>query len=339
MNKRPDEQQIDDFLQNTANSEEARIVLKWLATSEGQDYVSSCFDKDQSEANPEAEFLIDHPVPSLRMYRNIEAKIQKYERKQLRLNTFRKSWMKVAAVIVIPLLIAVGVMFWTEHSKTQKTIAWQEIYVPCGEKYQVVFLDGTRVLLNSDTRLKYPATFNGRFRQVFLSGEAYFYVHKNPDQPFLVHTRDLTVKVTGTSFNVKAYTDENRVTTTLDKGRISLLFPNIHYQEYVLKPGQQAVFAKAKRSLSIDSVKMGESSIWWNNVLVFNDTSLPQLLRTLERHYKVKFKIMNSEISKYTYTIRFDNESFDSVLAQLKEITPIQCIMKNGVIEVSKSKH
>jgi ferric-dicitrate binding protein FerR (iron transport regulator) len=282
---------------------------------------------------------VDSPeVRTAKMFRLIMEKIYADQAAESTLQTRRifPNWLKVAAAIFIPLLIT-NAIIWFVLEKPNSQIAWQEVYVPKGEKQQVIFQDGTRVWLNSDSKLKYPVEFAGNQREVKLEGEAYFKVKKNPKKPFIVMVNNLSIKVLGTSFNVKAYHDEKLITTTLDEGKISLLTKQKNEPvEYALLPGQEAYYSKTSSDITVVKSEVGQNSSWKEKKLTFNNTPFLEVVKTLERWYNVKFIIMDQKLSTYTYTITFRNEPLQNVLFGLEKITPISYQIKNGTVEIRK---
>lgn len=124
-------------------------------------------------------------------------------------------WTKWVAIFIV--MLSMGYM--TYRLSQMEDIELNEIYSPKGEKMIVILADGTRVDLNADTHLYYPERFSGKNREVILSGEAYFSVEKDSDHPFIVRSKDMMVKVTGTKFNVRAYKEDSCIVTTLDEGK------------------------------------------------------------------------------------------------------------------------
>ncbi|MDP4208333.1 MAG: DUF4974 domain-containing protein [Bacteroidota bacterium] len=334
MYPKPDEKLIEAYLQNTCTPEEATTVLKWLSTPEGHEFLESRIEKDIVGIDNGDEYLIDHEVRSAYIYQKINDSISSLNKPENILR-IRSQWLKIAAAIFIPLLVANAVL-WHIFTRSESKPEWQEVYVPKGEKLQVMFQDGSKVWLNSDSHLKYPVAFTGSLRQVNLDGEAYFVVKKNPRKPFIVHLANLDVKVTGTSFNVKAYNDENNITTTLDEGKVSLLLKHGTKPEYILKPSQQAIYSKGNGQVSIMSSVNGQNSTWKENKIVFNDTPLPEVIKILERWYNVKFATPNPKLPLFKYTISFKNETLQNVLFGLEQITPVHFEMKNGIVEIRK---
>ncbi len=334
----PDEKLLEKFLENKCTLEEARAVIKWVSSSEGRLIAENQFDKDMALMENSGQDIDNKDIRTAYMFKKIMEKIiaDESEESSPQVHRLVPSWLKIAAAILIPLLIT-NAIIWFILEKPTDEIAWQELYVPKGDKQQLIFQDGTRVWLNSDTKLKYPIEFSGNQREVKLEGEAYFEVKKNPKKPFFVRLNNLSVKVTGTSFNVKAYHDENVITTTLDKGKISLLTRQENGpMEYGLLPGQQAAYSKITSAVDVVKSAIGQNSSWKEKKLIFKDTPLPEVIKVLERWYNMKFIIMDQRLLTYTYTITFQNESLQNVLSELEKITPIKYQINNGIVEIKK---
>jgi ferric-dicitrate binding protein FerR (iron transport regulator) len=338
MQNTPNEKLLEKFLENNCTPVEARDVLEWITSPEGRLIAETQFDKELTLFENPDQYIDNQQVRTAYMYRKIMEKLIDDESEDSTPQTRRltPNWLKVAAAILIPLLITNSVI-WFIIEKPNNNIAWQEISVPKGEKQQVIFQDGTRVWLNSDSKLKYPVEFSGNQREVKLEGEAYFEVKKNPQKPFFVRMNNLSVKVTGTSFNVKAYNDENTITTTLDDGKVSLITQQKKEpKEYTLQPGHEAFYSKNSSAIEIKETAIGLNSKWKQKELTFKDTPLFEVAKILERWYNVKFIVMDQGLFAYTYTITFYNEPLQNVLIGLEKITPIRCQINNGTVEIRK---
>lgn len=336
-----DEKLLEKFLEDQCTPKEARDVLEWLSSPEGRLIAENRFDRDiVLMENPDQN--LDSPeVRTAKMFRLIMEKIYADQAAESTLHIRRlfPNWLKLAAAIFIPLLIT-NAIIWYLLEKPNSQIAWQEVYVPKGEKQQVIFQDGTRVWLNSDTKLTYPVEFAGNQREVKLDGEAYFMVKKNPKKPFIVKLNNLSIKVTGTSFNVKAYNDEKLITTTLDEGKISLLTKQKNEPvEYALLPGQEAFYSKTNSDITVVKSVVDQNSSWKEKKLTFKNTPFLDVVKTLERWYNVKFIIMDQKLSRYTYTITFRNEPLQNVLFAMEKITPIRCHLNNGSVEIDNKNY
>lgn len=169
---------------------------------------------------------------------------------------------------------------------SHETVFFNTIETPKGGKYQITLPDGSKVWLNSVSSLRFPAIFNGEERNVELKGEAYFEVAKNKEKPFVVKTNDMNVIVTGTEFNVMAYSDENYSATTLVEGSVHVSSPN---SDIVLKPGEQVVSnegAKLKKSLADVELNIA----WKNGLFQFNDSDMRTVMNQISRWYDVSIE-------------------------------------------------
>ncbi len=335
---KPDESLLQKFLDNKCTPEEASEVISCVSDPEGKRIFENQFEKDVAFLENGYQFNEDQLIPSIEIYQRIHDKIQALPKKGIKnsIKQFSQSWVKIAASILIPLLLA-NAITWYFVSRPDNKVVWQEVYVPKGEKLQVMFQDGTKVWINSDTRLKYPVEFKGYSREVKLDGEAYFAVAKNPKKPFLVNSKGLSIKVTGTSFNVKAYSNERHIITTLDEGKISLLYQhNQKNIETLLNPKQTAVFDKELMAVKLGDASFGQNSGWKENKLEFKNTPIEEVTKALERWYNIKCEIEDPEIKSFNYTITFKNETLKNVLFGLEKITPIRCDLKKGLVIISK---
>lgn len=235
----------------------------------------------------------------------------------------RFSWMKIAAVL-LPFLV-LNIALWVYTGTDHREAKIQDIYVPCGERMTVLLADGTKVYLNADTKLSYPEQFTGKERKVSVEGEAYFEVKKDAEKPFIVDVSSMQIKVLGTSFNVNAYPTESRVLTTLDEGSVKIRNVESNSFDYIMKPGETAIFEKETGTCIVQKNKNYKNeSVWLKDVLIFNDTPLEDVLKILSRKYNVKFSVENKAIYSYTYTLRSEGESLQEILESMEHITPIK---------------
>ena len=165
-----------------------------------------------------------------------------------------------------------------------ENVIFNTIQTPKGGKFLVMLPDGSKVWLNAASSLRFPTKFEGNKREVELQGEAYFEVAHDESKLFEVNTRNQTVQVLGTHFNINAYEDEPSVNTTLLEGsvRISDMRSNI---SQMLKPGEQA---KVSQKIEVVNVKdTGEAVAWKDGYFHFNDEDIQTVMRQIERWYDV----------------------------------------------------
>ncbi|RZK51953.1 MAG: DUF4974 domain-containing protein, partial [Pedobacter sp.] len=167
---------------------------------------------------------------------------------------------------------------------------FNEIEIPIGSTYKFKLIDGTSLLLNTSSKLKFPTVFSKNSRTVYLNGEAYFDVAKNRLQPFSVVSKQQTTRVVGTRFNMKAF-EEAPVITTLVEGKVKL-WANKKYADYkgvasvYLIPGQQA--SLNKDSLYVKNVDTNLSLAWVNGYFEFQNDSITSIMDELRRYYDIE---------------------------------------------------
>ena len=164
------------------------------------------------------------------------------------------------------------------------TIEQNNLSIPKGGQYHVTLPDGTQVYLNSTSSLSYPTQFIGSSRNVTLQGEAYFEVAKNAKMPFIINVNNKQkIEVLGTHFNVKAYTDEQEINTTLLEGSVKISTDD---KNVILKPGQMAVDNPSK-SLSVQIADLEEIMAWKNGLFIFNNENITTVMKKVARWYDV----------------------------------------------------
>jgi len=167
-------------------------------------------------------------------------------------------------------------------SSNREAIVFNTMSTPRGGEFTLVLSDGTKVILNAASSIKYPTAFTGKDRRVEITGEAYFEVAHNAARPFKVTCTGQTITVLGTHFNVNAYADEPAVKTTLLEGSVSVAAVA---DNTIIKPGQQAILTQNKfRVLAIDT---DEVIAWKQGMFRFNGTPLATIMKQVARWYNV----------------------------------------------------
>lgn len=313
---RPNDKQIEDVLAGVATPEDAAIVAKWFATKEGKTFLEESMDKDLERIKPGMEELyVNHAIPSEKIFVRIRQSIR---RKRMRRVLFR------VAAVLLPFIVLAGLYFQLESRVDLfGDEEYEEVYVAKGERVQMMFQDGTKVYINSDSYLKYPKKFGLFKREVYFRGEAYFHVSPNKNRPFVVNLEGPAIHVLGTEFNVNAYPDNPKIIASLDKGKINLTLPS--NKKYYLKPGEQLQYDRNTDKCMIQKVTNGElTSKWTQNIIAFKDASLAEVLQTLNRWYGVTFIIADRKVENYSYTLTAENTLIEKVLKDLEKISPVR---------------
>jgi transmembrane sensor len=229
-------------------------------------------------------------------------------------------FQRVAAVIILP-LIAFSVYLYLKQSTITPETAYQEVFSPNGVRSIINLPDGSKVWLNSGSKLKFPVAFTDGERDVFLSGEAYFEVHADKRNPFIVETKNLKVKATGTAFNVEAYSLDTIVSVTLVHGKVNVKMSNS--EKIDLTPNQKLSFHPHLKNYSLADIDPYKTCAWKDGVLAFRDDRLDYVFKKISQMYNVDIDIKNSEIASQLYRATFQGESLDEILKLLKLSAPI----------------
>lgn len=325
--KRPDKHSIDRTLNNSASKEEAREVLRWFASPEGSQYLSALIDEDEKKILPGTEsHYIEERIPSAEMYERILSMVRWQRRRRL---LFR------AAAILIPLILFAG-QFWYIDKRIDlfDNGGYEEVYVPKGERTQLIFQDGTKVSLNAESRIRYPRKFAFSERKVSLEGEGFFEVATNKDRPFIVDLNGLDVKVLGTTFDVKAYPADPDIFVTLETGKVSIT--SQAHPIALLKPGEKAIYNRSSGVCKISKPEnVAQSSAWRKNKIIFNNASLSEVTQVLSRWYNIEFSITDSTALYYNYTLTSSKKEIHQVLQELEKIAPVRFTDKDGTIQIT----
>jgi len=194
--------------------------------------------------------------------------------------------IQIAAMLLIAFGLGWASRFITfTNNQPAAVFTMQEIFVPKGQVNQVFLADGTRIWINSETRLITPSVFAPKERIVKLSGEAFFEVAKDKNRPFKVEINGQMIEVLGTSFNVRAYNNSTEIETTLESGQIRL---HIGEQTTLLNPGEQSVLNRNNNQLIVRKVDTATFSSWKNGRYEFQNKNLVEVFKVVERWYDVE---------------------------------------------------
>lgn len=196
-------------------------------------------------------------------------------------------------------------------ASASSVIGTNTIETPRGGEYQVILPDGTKVWMNADSKLVFPAAFSGDQRKVELSGEAYFEVARNKRKPFLVSSAGQTVEVLGTHFNISAYSDDNSLKTTLLEGSVKVV-GKTSGQAMILVPDQQSNLSRGGM-IKVAQVKAEDAIAWKNGYFLFDNEPLAEVMRKISRWYDVEIE----------YSGRLTNETFVGQVSKFDKISEV----------------
>lgn len=303
---------LEKFLQHTATPEEISRLSELFGMPESRkildDYYATKWAQEHSSVEREAEE---------RMLANL--------RKQIVRSTPKLPvWKRVsraAAAVLVPLLAA-GTLYFYFDARSYKHSGEMAINVDIGQKADMVLPDGTHVWLNSASHISYDNGYNRKERILELQGEAYFEVKKDSRRPFIVQAEGVSVEALGTSFNVKAYPEDDYITTTLIEGsvRVSDLA-----NSDIMKPNEQLIVTKADRRFTKNIPADAARLIGWrDNILAFERETLGEIAKILERMYSIDIVFEHEDLKQIRFTGKIKNNNLESVLQLISITSPIE---------------
>lgn len=237
-----------------------------------------------------------------------------YNKEHLKNIASYRKFTRVAAVI-IPFFLLGGFLLYS-LSVGDELI---EVTAAYGEQKRLLLPDSSEIWLNAGSTITYPQTFAEDKRLVTLDGEAYFIVSKDTTKPFIVETSQLSVKVLGTKFNVRAYADDERISTTLTSGKVEV---NVRSQlPRILQPNERLTYDKSTSHIDISTVESIDTDSWIKGRLFFTNATAEEILRALERRYNTTIENTLSIPATRRYTVKFlKDENLNEMLNILADI-------------------
>ncbi len=214
------------------------------------------------------------------------------------------------------------------------------LVTPRGGEIVVVLSDGTKVWLNSASELKYPSVFTGKERGVYLKGEAFFKVSKDPKHPFVVHANGLVVKALGTEFDVSNYSDDNFAQTTLVEGKVVVSEKmSGKFQSVLLKPSQQAFIKKGEgiQKLRVQTVDTKIYTAWTKGIFLFKNESLEEIFNQLGRWYDIHVFFDNDKTGQLKFSGKIPRfEDFNIIIRLMEQTNSIRFKVTGKTVYISK---
>jgi len=268
----------------------------------------------------------------------------------------RLGWVAGIAASLLLVWFLLGDKILSFH--TNKQLAQNTISTKRGSKSKVQLPDGTQVWLNADSKITYNEEFQGRIREVNLTGEAYFDVVKDEDRPFVIHTSVIDIKVLGTAFNVRSYADEKNTETSLVRGSVEVTIRNHPEKKFTLKPNdkliinndqareitateknekttsQQIVLTWGKINYPTRQDTVATEAMWTRNKLAFDKETLEEIARKLERWYDITVKIKDDKIRDTEFSIIIEDESLQQVMEALRVAGKFRYSIDKKTVEV-----
>ena len=319
------------YVKDQCSEQELRTLLQWLKSSDhhiGFDWVVQplwdAIDKDMPRPDEEGENELRQEVSSLlseiRQQRTSDSKV----RSKNRLNGF----YRVAAILILALSVTLGALKVLD--RPQSVVTYVEKMSAKGETKSLLLADGTKVILNSDTKLIIPSNFNKEERIIELEGEGFFDVTPDPDKPFIIKSGETRVKVLGTSFDFKSYKEDEFIKLTVSTGKVRV---NMIDQDLQLadSPNEHLSISKIDGNVRKESIEENNYIKWIHGSLYFNKEPIREVLKTINRTYNRKV-ILQCENCDYRITGTHDNKSIEAVIEAICFTTGLRSKREGGNI-------
>jgi transmembrane sensor len=374
FNKKEIEILISKYLENKCTQEEKQKILELLSKS-GSERSSEEVLISQLNEFQEGQYE-KHSVDFERIYNELLSEIQSRETRdsqmqqlQHRINVRRLILAGISIAAVFCIAFFLGAIYNSNHNKiisTEQpiTASYIEIKAPLGARSEVKLNDSTEVLLNAGSSLKYRSDYNQYNRNLELEGEAYFKVAKNINLPLVVNAGNINIKATGTEFNVKAYSDEGIIETTLVKGEVEISQKGNNDKEHilVLKPNQKAIYAQRSDQLILEKIKeiepqaiktakiktadllvtsktdVDQVTAWTKNKLIIRSENLESICTKLQRKYNVTFIFGDEQIKKHRFSGVLLDETLQQVLDVIKLTAPVDYFIDRKTVLLFSNK-
>ncbi len=318
-----DKQMLLEYLKSATKRETEETLKRWLenAVSSRGLYEESLRFWDGISLEQQTEGYIGENILD-RIYHQIKVEEGIFLSRSGHKRNLISSLSRIAAVLFIPLLIASLVLFVRSLENEE---SWAEVRAPYGTRTDFRLPDGSTGYLNSGSVIQFPVQFSNKTREVKLTGEACFDVISNKKRPFIVSTKEIEVKATGTLFNVMAYPDEKTTEVTLINGKVELIKKGENRTESMgtMNPDELFVYDSESGSGEIHSAKNADRLSWIDGKLTFKYEAFDDVVRKLNRWYNVNIIIQDTMLESYVYYGSFQNETLDEVLKLLQYTAPI----------------
>ena len=213
------------------------------------------------------------------------------------------------------------------------------LIVPFGKRAQITLSEGTKIWVNSGSKLVYPTSFAENKREIYLEGEAIFDIVHMDDKPFIVRTKDFDIKDIGTIFNVSVYSDDPFSSTMLEQGKIELIYPGksfLSHETLDITPGTLAVFDHIQRNFKQSKVNPAKYTSWREGYLIFESEKLENILTKLGRYYNMEMVITDTQLKNEKFSGLLDlKNSPEEVLAIINETTSLSYTINHNKIFIN----
>lgn len=332
MNHKSDINLIHRYLTGECNREEEERVLEWMNADPANYKAVEEFRKiwaiePRKELNEDIQMAWKRLEEQLAGEQNpLEADQAGSQMQHKRLGSkttgLKTFFLRTAAVI---LLVSTVSLFFTDfrsgvfYIEGFSDVVMKEVVAERAHQTHLTFSDGSKVILNSDSRIRYPEEFDPGVREVYLEGEAYFEITRSENIEFTVQTNDTKIKVLGTKFNVKDRPEEREAEVVVSEGKVSIQSniadsQNDQDDEVILTKGQLSTIVRGQSPSSPRAVDLNQYLTWLRGGIIFQEETLAGVFKKLERRFDVVFMVEDTTLLSTRFSGEFKNEPVEEIL-------------------------
>lgn len=298
---------IQRVLNGVATPKQAEEVAEWISSDEGLAYIDKDYDA-------EAQYLLS----------------------KLKHRPMRKYALVYACAFSFALVLSAFAYVFGRYSVNDKSLSdctKQMIETRPGQITVLAFPDGSKITLNGKSKVVFPSQFDQHVREIDFNGEGVFDISTDKTKPFIINLVDQQVKVTGTKFNLKAYSDDKYLEISLVEGAVSLID---RQEEYQIKENQNLRLEKETGAVSIKSISNAEQELLWTKrYLYYTDVPLADILKELSRLYGAEFDIESTVDTTERLSFRAFDDSLEDLLNDIAKITGLGITTNKHLVKIS----
>lgn len=311
------------YIDNQCTPEEVQLLLAHFEAGDNEMLLKQYIHAElESPAMAEQEESWDPLLEA--SYRTIRQTIQKSNIIPL----YKRTWFRISAVFL--LVAGTGLLTWLIMNREDAAPSLVQerpaATAPVPYNRHITLPDGSVVILSANSRLEYPASFKGNTREVSLTGEAWFDIRHNDQQPFIIHTGKVKTTVMGTVFTIKALANDPNITVTVTKGKVKV--EDDKQLLAMLTPEQQAVYNTEAATAKQQPADTKEILSWIKQDMVFESASFGSIAEQISKRYGVSITFSNSSMTTCPITVSFDGTE------TLEQVLTILCTTRNATYTV-----
>lgn len=311
-------QLLERFMRGETCAEEEKLLKEWFRSAPARKEIETYYSGRWAAA----EGADMDPSRKEEVLARITREIKEREDIPVipaqRRNSFMRTWLPYAAVFILAFGLGLSALFMQHPGSPLQEFT---VSVAKGQRSNLLLPDGTKVWVNSHTEIRYDNEYGIRNRKIVLKGEAFFEVEKNEELPFVVNAEEVDIQVLGTTFNLKAYPEDDEIIATLFTGSIKGVVGD---KEFTISPRQHLTYDRLRKVMQVsESENVNYISMWRDNELAFMDETLEEVAKILNRMYNIEVVILSEKIKSYRFSGVIKNNSLDNVIEIISLTAPI----------------